>query len=408
MTALSSGVNEPVLARPRLVRWCAERPRIADGLVILMCAAPTIAALLLAPPQHVWLGAFCVGGTSVALWWRRTHPLMVLLIVVALATLNPVSGSSRTVALFESCFVLYALANYAPRSTAIVGYFLGEGMILAIGWIELMLGLRTDLPIVFFQPLSLLALVLGFAARANRSRRAAIDELVAVREDRAVAAERARITAEMHDVVAHSVTVMVALAGGAVAGWEKHPQRARLALEQLGNVGAHALEEMQRILRVLREHDPDLKRSLEASGHNVPALDELVELFRTAGLPVSLSVQTAPSSDRPPSADPALQTTIHRIVQEALTNALRHAHGATLVEVAVGYEAARITVSVTDNGAGSPAGPSVGAGVGLLAMRERALAFGGEFSAGPLPADSGLPARGWRIRVSVPAKEPAQ
>jgi signal transduction histidine kinase len=325
----------------------------------------------------------------------------VLLVVVSLATLNPISANGMTTAFFESFFALFALANHSRLRTTLIGYLLSEGAILATAGVAILFGLREDFPSVLFQPASLIAIALGVAVRASRSRREAIEELVTLREDRAAAAERARITAEMHAVVAHSVTVMIALAGGASAGWEKHPARARSALDQLGNVGAHTLEEMQRILRVLREHDTDLDRNLESSGHNLPSLDELVEVFRSAGLPVTLTV------DRDVTAlgrleDPVLQTTVYRIVQEALTNALRHAREATHIEVEIRHDAGHISVAVTDNGRGPKPGPSVGAGVGLRAMRERAVTFGGEFFAGPIPTRDDAPGHGWRTRVTIP------
>ncbi len=407
MTADAAVSDEPVLRRARIVQWFIDRPRIADLLVILACTIPTVVALTIAPPHHTWLGYVCAAGIAVAFWWRRSHPLVVLLVVVALATLNPISANGMTTAFFESFFALYALARYSRLPKTIIGYLLGEGTIFATAGLTMLMGFREDWPIVLLQPASLVALALGFAARASTSRRRAIEELVTLREDRAAAAERARITAEMHDVVAHSVTVMVALAGGAAAGWEKHPERARNALDQLGDVGAHTLEEMQRILRVLRENDADLDRNLESSGHNLPSLEELIGVFKTAGLPVALIIEGEGPPHDDALADPALQTTVYRIVQEALTNALRHATDATYVEVRITPDSGRVVVSVTDNGHGAKPGPSVGAGVGLRAMRERASAFGGEFSAGPIPSREDAPGPGWRTRVSIPVRKRA-
>lgn len=405
MTSSPAVLDEPVLQRPRIVRWLAERPRFGDVLVIVVCTAPSLAALILARPQHAWLGYLCAIGVAIAFWWRRSHPLAVLLVVVALATINPISSSGATTAFFESFFALYALASHRRLRTAILGYILGEGVIFAISGILILLGLREGWPVVLLQPGSLAALALGIAARASRARRAAIEELVTLREDRAAAAERARITAEMHDVVAHSVTVMIALAGGAAAGWEKHPERTRHALDQLSSVGSHTLEEMQRILRVLRENDAELDRDLESSGHNLPSLEELVDVFRSAGLPVRLTDRREPTEGLASSTDPALQTTVYRIVQEALTNVMRHARDVTHVEVELAQFDDRMTVSVTDNGRGARPGPSVGAGVGLRAMRERAAAFHGELSAGPIPTREGAPGTGWRTRVSLPVSK---
>jgi len=400
MTATTAMFDAPLLQRPLAVRWFAERPRIADLLVIAACTVPTVAALLLATPPHAWLGYLCAAGVAIAFWWRRSHPLAVLLTVVPLAALNPISANSTSVAFLESCFALYALAAYRRLPTAILGYLLSEALGFAVAGLTILLGFREGWPIALLQPAALVALALGVAARAARSRRDALHQVVALREERAAAAERARITAELHDVVAHSVTVMIALAGGAAAGWEKHPERARLALDQLGTVGGQALEEMQRILRILRSADTQLDRSLEASGHNVPPIDELVEVFRTAGLPVRLAQAESDAH----IADPALRTTVYRIVQEALTNSLRYARDASHVQVEIDAPSGgdRICVTVTDNGRGGATRASLGAGVGLRAMRERAEAFGGHLEAGPLPSAAGTPGTGWRIHASIP------
>lgn len=405
MSETMSVLDEPVLRRPRIVRWFAARPRIADVFVILVCTAPTAAALIISPPAHAWLGYVCAGGVAVAFWWRRSHPLVVLIVVVALPALNPVSGANALPSFVEGFFGLYALAAHARLRTAIFGFFLSEVVIFLASDAAVLLGFREDVATIALRPTSLVAIALGVAVRANQSRRTAIEELVALREDRAAASERSRIAAEMHDVVAHSVTVMVALAGGAAVAWERHPERARNALDQLGTVGAHTLEEMQRILRLLREHDGDLDRNLESSGHNLPSLEELAEVFRTAGLPVELTITAAKLSGEAANPDPALQTTVYRIVQEALTNTLRHARDVTRVEVEVVEGEDLITVTISDDGRGTKPGPSMGAGLGLRAMRERAAAFHGEFEAGPLPTaglDSGS---GWRTRVSIPRDE---
>lgn len=210
-------LSEPVLRRPRIIQWFAARPRIVNVLVTLACTVPTVTALVLVPPAHAWLGYLCAAGVAVAFWWRRPRPLPVLLIVVGLAALNPISGASSSVAVFESLFGVYTLASLARLRTAILGYLLSEAVIFAVAGVALLLGFRETLPAVLLQPTASIALAIGVAVRASRARRSALEDLVAMREERAAAVERARITAEMHDVVAHSVTVMIALAGGARA-----------------------------------------------------------------------------------------------------------------------------------------------------------------------------------------------
>lgn len=385
------------MRRSRIQRWFAARPRVLDVVVILASTVPQCIALMLRGEPQGWLAPLCIVGVAVALWWRRGHPLAVFLAVCGLAALNPMYFGTPSVGGAEVWFAAYALAVYSRSRVTALGFVAGNGILFAGAGIASLCGLTGSAPMTF-DVLALVALAVGVAVRASNARRDALEELAALREERAVAAERARITAEMHDVVAHSATVMIALAGGARAGWEKHPERARAALEQLGTVGAQALEEMQRTLRVLREGDAMLDEGLARSGHNVPPLEELVSVFQAAGLPVTLSAPAALPRD------PALRTTLFRIVQESLTNALRHAAGATLVEVAVEWRGDAITVTVTDDGGPQlpSAEPPGQPGFGLLAMRERTAAFGGTLDAGPLPARAWAPRGGWRTRATLP------
>ena len=375
---------------------------------------------------QVPFGTLCAAGIATAFWWRRSHPVAVLLVVVVLATLSPVSRESMSPALTESVFALYAVGAHRRFRVALLAFVASQVAVNIIAGLAVQAGLREPGAFMYVQPLGIAALCCGVAVRANRHHRSAIEAMISAREDRAAAAERARITAEMHDVVAHSVTVMVALAGGAAAGWEKHPERSRDALARLGDVGAETLGEMQRILRVLRERDdeggdPDRGREAgavdeegdvagaEGTGHDLPPIEELIGGFLAAGSPVELRRHLDAEAEARLSRDPALATTVYRIVQESLTNALRHAGDATVVEVLVASERAdgspRLVVEVTDNGSGhAPRGGS-GSGHGLRAMRERARAFRGDFAAGPIRSSPGGPSAGWRTRVSLPLGE---
>lgn len=403
--------------RPRIVRRLADRPRIGDALVILACTVPMGFAIYFLRPQPLWLACASVAGVAVALWWRRRHPYLVLVAVMLLASVNPVL-TPGDFPVFENAFVMYTIAARDRWPRVLAAYAASIAIPACAGIASTLLTGREAAITGLVQPVTIAAVAIGIAVRASAARREALESAIALREERAALAERARITAEMHDVVAHSVTVMIALAGGARVGWEKHPERARAALEQLGAVGAQALEEMQRILRVLRDGDRDLDAALETSGYNLPPLEDLVEVFRVAGLPVSLRLQ----GEVPP--DPALQTTVYRVVQEALTNVLRHAADPTRVEVEVVCRDGELAVSVTDDGTGGPGAGAgagaAGAGVGLRAMRERANAFRGSLEAGPAagpgargPGSGGRagdgsgspgsapPRPGWRTRVSL-------
>lgn len=376
-----------------------SNPRLGDVAAILLCTVPTLIALAVIAPDGAGWGYLCAGAVAVALWWRRRFPLPVLLVTVVLAALNPVVFGFPSVAVLEGSVGVYTLATTARLPVVAAGYLASEAVVFAVSAGLMAAGLREELPVVFLQPWSLIALALGWAVRERRRRRAALVELMLEREARAVAAERVRITAEMHDVVSHSLTVMIALAGGARAGWKTHPERARHALEHLGEVGSQALTDMQRILRVVREEDAETGTApvVERSGHDLPGLEDLVAVFRTAGLPVHLD---APEQALPD--DPALLTTVHRIIQEALTNALRYAPTATRVEVQVRGRGRSLEVIVTDDARRARPVRPQGAGLGLRSMRARAEAFGGTLQAGPRKGSTGLSAGGWQVRACLP------
>lgn len=374
----------------RIAQLMRTHPKVVDWIVVLACTGLQRLALIFAGEPVNWAAYVSLAAAAVALFWRRRFPFTVLIIVTAIAAVGMLVNPDLAYQGLPAAFALYAVAASQSTTKAVLGYAVAVGLPALI---VLAQGLWQSTPFSpsILDPLALLALALGIAVRARRERRESFAALIQQRADHAALAERARITAEMHDVVAHSITVMIALAGGARSAWDKHPERAREALDHLNDVGATALAEMQRILRVLRTDDAALDRSLHESGHNVQPLEELVEVFRSAGLPVTLSRQGSTEIN-----DPALQTTIHRIVQESLTNALRYAQGATDVHVKVASTASGIEITVTDDGRPLPDRPTVGAGVGLTGIRERAAAFGGSSTAGPL--DSG----GWRTHVRMP------
>ena len=188
----------------------------------------------------------------------------------------------------------------------------------------------------------------------------------------AVAEERLRIAREMHDVVAHSLSVMTLHAGGVRRLLRPEQERERAALEAVERTGRESLAEMHRMLGVLR--GPGTADAAPAPG--LGRLPELLEPLRTAGLRVDLTV----SGDVRPFP-PGLEQAAYRIVQEAVTNVLRHA-GATRLACTVHHAAATMEITVVDDGAGS--GPVSTGGHGLVGMRERAAAYGGTLSAGPL------------------------
>jgi signal transduction histidine kinase len=214
----------------------------------------------------------------------------------------------------------------------------------------------------------------------------------------AAADERAGIARELHDVVAHSLAVMIVQADGAAYTLDADPAQARGALDTIAATGRDALEDMRRIVGVLRgthaaEDDQERRRI------TLDQLGSLVERARSAGLRVDLRV-----TGQPHGLTPADELTIFRLAQEALTNALRHAGQGALVNLALAYAPGAVTLEVVDDGAGrlvTVGGPPIAVasgGHGLIGMRERVAVHGGEFSAGPRLGG------GWQVRAVVPVR----
>jgi signal transduction histidine kinase len=229
-------------------------------------------------------------------------------------------------------------------------------------------------------------------AVASRTLRAELSEQRAARAEEqsqwraaaAVAEERLRIAREMHDLVSHSVSVMTLHAGGVRRLLRPEQVEERAALETVERTGRESLAEMHRMLDVLR--GPDGAETSPAPG--LSRLPELLDPPRAAGLRATLTIT---GEVRP--LPPGLELAVYRIIQEAITNVLRHA-AAQRVECTVDYQAAAVEISVVDDGPGTaPPGP---VGHGLIGMRERAAAYGGSVDAGPTRGG------GFAVRAVVP------
>ena len=261
---------------------------------------------------------------------------------------------------------------------------------------------RVDL--VYVWPLTLIAIGVSFLlGRARRIR---------IEEDRsaklAVAEERVRIARELHDIVAHGVSLMTIQIAAARRVARKQPEAADQALEAAEQAGRQSLAELRSLLAVLRSADASLGEArfaratptagdpdfdADAPTAPLPRLTEIPDLvnnLRDAGLDVALDQQGLV-----PVTSPAIELTAYRVVQESLTNAVRHAPGAR-VRVTVTYAPDTIVVVVEDNGAGMMQ-TATGDGHGLVGMRERVAAVGGRLSAGPRRE-----APGWRVEAVLP------
>jgi signal transduction histidine kinase len=206
------------------------------------------------------------------------------------------------------------------------------------------------------------------------------------------AAERARIAREMHDIVAHNLSVMIALADGATYAMDASPERAVEATRRVSSTGREALVEMRRLLGVLREEASENPLEPQPS---LDRLDELLARVHAAGIPVTMEM------DGDPHALPdGVQLTVFRVAQEALTNTLKHAERPTSAHLALRCSAGQVDLEVTDFGLGGrdlsrSRSPMSDGGNGLRGMRERVAAYGGKLDAGPDPQG------GWRVHLRL-------
>jgi signal transduction histidine kinase len=326
---------------------------------------------------------------------RRWHPLSVLAVVVA-ATLGTVAaeipgrfnGGVGVVLLVA----LYSVAAYCPRREAAwagiaTGAALAWPLWTATGGIApfirlLVVAVNLVLPALGWVCGAYVSELRGRAARSRREQE--------LETGRAVAEEQARVGRELHDVIAHTLSVIVIQAGAADDVFETSPDKARQALRSIGSAGRQALAELRRVLQAVRPQAGGEDGWAPPPG--LSGLGGLVAQVRAAGLTVTARVDSAPV-DLPAGLDLAA----YRIVQEALTNTLKHARADT-AEVTVGYGPAGLLLEVTDDG--QPAAPAgqrgPAGGRGLIGIRERAALHGGTCAAGPRPGG------GFGVRVSFP------
>jgi|HubBroStandDraft_4_1064222.scaffolds.fasta_scaffold10465_3 signal transduction histidine kinase len=341
-----------------------------------------------------WLRALLPLLLGGALTLRRRAPLLMWLAIWAgigllcLLTDNLVQGLAFTFVLFAAAYSLGAHASFRRAAAALV---LTAPVVAAISdrselALTFTLGGQRGTVAVTLSFLQLLAFWLAgvFVYARRRAVALAARSAASQREaEQAAAAERARIARELHDIVAHHLSVVVLQAGGARASGKP----AGGVLEKIENSARQALEETGRLLHVLR--DPDEGAGL-APQPGTGELDALAAGVRAAGLPVTLAI------DGNLAAIPAAAAvSVYRIVQEALTNVLKHA-GPARAEVTIGCEHDTVTIEVTDDGTGQPGDGPTDGGHGLAGMRERAAIFGGELAAGPRSGG------GFAVRVRLP------
>src|SRR5487761_734097 len=293
---------------------------------------------------------------------------------------------------------LYTVASTRPRRDALV--CAGVLEVVAVTALLLYANSRWWFDAIFVSGMIAAALGLGLYFAARRAYLAELhDRAERLERERdqqaelAAAAERDRIAREMHDIVAHHLTVMTTLAEAAVAASASSPEKATDVMRSVAATGRRALADTRRLLGVLRERDRTGAASA-ADLQPVPdlgQLDVLIEQVRSAGLDTSLELR-----GQAPDLPAGVQLAVYRLVQEALTNTLKHGGAGARASVRLSFVPGELRVDVNDDGAGSAAPASAGAGGGLPGMRERHRAYGGSVQTGPRrPA-------GWAVSARLP------
>lgn len=379
-------------------RFWTRHPHWADALIALIYVVPmglTLVFNLLdsepAPLREVSLNAGMLLLLATALFFRRRMPRLVL----ALTWIGLLSFADYgEVHLLAQLLALYAVAVYSDVRSAWIGF--GASVLLSglAAWVTDNPAQVSWIPVAIQVAIMLLAATLVGVNMGNSKRYVAslLDlaaQLTRERDQQAQLSrisERSRIASEMHDVVAHSLSVMVALADGAHAIAPKDVERSRAAMLDVAVTGRRSMTEMRRLLGVL---DVSAEPVPRAPQPGIDQLADLVESFRSTGLPVVLE-----RSGREPE-NASVQLTIFRLVQEPLTNVLRYADTPTRVVVRLNSAPGTAEVTVSDNGRARPASSTRTFGRGLIGMQERVAIYGGTFDAGAGLHD------GWRVHASM-------
>jgi signal transduction histidine kinase len=361
-----------------------------DVLLALLAWAQAV-AWASAPPDSYHLAAHHPPGAAkiavlalmvAPLVVRRIWPIPVFAVMLA-AAIGAVWWDRRLVDGLALLIALYTVAALRPRRAALVCAGL-LAITVVVFWVVLVGGAGRSNAIPYTGTV-VAALGLGLYSAARRAYLAELqdraDRLERERDQQgalAAAAERARIAREMHDVTAHHLTVMVTLSEAAAAASASSPDRAAEVMRAVSATGRRALADTRRLLGVLRQSPGDDPAAALAPVPDLTRLDALIEEVRSAGLPTTLQV-CGQATDVPAG----VQLTVYRLVQEALTNTLKHGGTRARATVRLRYLPGELRVDIDDDGAGAAAPAPAGAGGGLTGMQERIHAYGGDVRAGP-------------------------
>jgi signal transduction histidine kinase len=380
-----------------LYAWLRRHPVLVDSVLAALLGLFALGRISGQPWPNIPITLLMV----VPVAFRRRIPLSAFACCV-LSALWQLGANAPNPADAAVLVMIYTVAAYRPRRdslTVLTITLIGSGVAVE-AWSQFRgvadLLQRLFLASVMFGGTSVFAWILGDSMRYRRGYYAALEDRAARLEAErdaqakiATAAERARIARELHDVIAHHVSVMVVQADGAGYALRSSPETTATALRAISDTGRQALNEMRRLLGVLRSEGD------QAQLAPMPGLSELRELLdqaRSAGLAVTYTLTGTPR-ELPEGAELAA----YRVVQESLTNTRKHAGLAASATVTLRYQSAGLTVEVTDDGFASP--PADTTGHGLAGMRERIAMYGGTVEAGPLAGG------GFGVRAHLPCPQ---
>ena len=372
-----------------------HKRHLFDSLVVLLAVIAEI-KVWIAPgsgPKAVFIVASLLWTLPLLLRRRLPFaaPVLCFAVQAGSAFADPTLGAETT-ALLAFLLAFWVVGAYNERTQAIAGTAIGFACMAVVVRVDERLGLEEAVSgILFGGTVS----VIAYALQQRRKRAAELEERAtglelerAHTETAAVAAERRRIARELHDVIAHSVTLMTVQAGAARLRLEEDPKRARQLVLSVEDTGRHALVELRRLLGILRADEGEASLAPQPG---LSRIDDLLTRTRRAGLPVELAV-AGEARDLPPGVD----LTAYRILQEALTNAHKHA-GPAHARVALRYGIEELELEVTDDGRMAQRRGD-GAGHGLVGMRERVALYDGTFEAGPRAGG------GYAVRARLPVE----
>lgn len=389
--------------RGPLRRLLAARPWIADAVVVAAYLGfAGVPLLVLADQENAWLvrgAALATVVAAAALAVRRRRPRVVLVVVLAADVAFFLLGAPMAVPGLGTMLALYAVGRtFAPSHAQALGLLCAAAESAAAVFLAARTAWDQTTASAMIVSVGLLigvlvvgnvaAVGLGSALRSAELHEAELESWARRAQQLARGSERNRIAGEMHDIVAHSLSVMIALSDGARRVSAKDPERAAEVMGDVSRTGRRALADLRRSLGVLRAEGSEAP--LGPAG-DAASVQEMLDGFRAAGLPLDVDL------DGELPTDPAQRLTVVRIIQESLTNALRYARAPRRVAVRLASSAQGVRITVEDDGLDSTRHPrSHGSGIGLAGLHERAGLFGGSVSAGPLPQG------GWGVSAWVP------